>query len=176
VNTEEDDSSASNATNNNKKKNRKRKREKEDKEVRMTNNNYDDDHYDDNDYCCDDSNNYDDLDNELNEALESIERQCKEGRLSRKETLKESISFIGEQQRQAILEYHSVLRVNMPLLISDEKLRRKVIKADNEMIRVLQHQLGESIRMREELREKMEKEKDKKGKSKNQKRNLLLGM
>lgn len=55
----------------------------------------------------------------------------------------------------------------MPLLISDEKLRRKVIKADNEMVRILQRQLDESIRMREELREKIEEEKDKKGKSKN---------
>ncbi|MDQ3967245.1 MAG: hypothetical protein M3275_02480 [Thermoproteota archaeon] len=47
----------------------------------------------------------------------------------------------------------------MPLLISDEKLRRKVIKADNEMVRILQRQLDESIRMREELREKMNKKK-----------------
>ena len=127
----------------------------------MTNNNYDDDHDYDNDdyYYCDDNNNYDDLDNELNEALESIERQCKEGGLSGKETLKESLSFIGEQQKQAILEYHSVLRVNMPLLMTDEKLRRKVIKADNEMVRILQRQLDESIRMREELKEKMEEEK-----------------
>src|ERR687892_306211 len=130
----------------------------------MTNNNDDDDHDDDNDYYYDHNNNYDDfLDNELEEAIESIERQCKEGGLSGKETLKESISFIGEQQKQAILEYHSVLRVNMPLLISDEKLRRKVIKADNEMVRILQRQLDESIRMREELREKMgEKKKYKK--------------
>src|SRR5919106_1376238 len=139
----------------------------------MTNNNNhdDDNHHDENDYY-DHNNNYDDLDKELDEALESIERQCKEGGLSGKETLKESISFIGEQQKQAILRYHSVLRVNMPLLMSDEKLRRKVIKADNEMVRILQRQLDESIRMREELREKMgEKEKDKKkGKSKNQKR------
>jgi hypothetical protein len=133
----------------------------------MTNNNYDDDHDDDdvNDYS-DNTNNYDGLDNELDEALESIERQCKEGGLSGKETLKEAISFIGEQQKQAILRYHSVLRVNMPLLISDEKLRRKVIKADNEMVMILQRQLDESIRMRDELREKMgEKEKDKKVKS-----------
>ena len=140
----------------------------------MTNNNdYDDDHDDDDDYK--DNNNYDGLDKELNEAFESIERQCKEGGLSGKETLKEVISFIGEQQKQAILAYHSVLRVNMPLLISDEKLRRKVIKADNEMVEILQRQLDQSIRMREELREKMgEKEKDKKkGKSKNQKINLL---
>src|ERR687891_1127725 len=136
------------------------------------NNNYDDDHDDDNDYYYDHNNNYDDLDNELDEALESIERQCKEGELSGKETLKEVISFMGEQQKQAILEYHSVLRINMPLLISDEKLRRKVINADNEMVRILQRQLDESIRMRDELREKMgEKEKDKKKeKSKNQKR------
>ena len=144
----------------------------------MTNNNYDDDHDDDNDYYYH-NNNYDDLDNELDEALQSIERQCKEGGLSGKETLKEAISFMGEQQKQAILEYHSVLRINMPLLISDEKLRRKVINADNEMVRILQRQLDESIRMRDELREKMgEKEKDKKKeKSKNQKkRNLLLGM
>ncbi|HYZ60573.1 MAG TPA: hypothetical protein VE544_13025 [Nitrososphaeraceae archaeon] len=127
----------------------------------MTNNNDDDDHDDDNDYYYDHNNNYDDdLDKELDEALESIERQCKEGGLSGKETLKESISFIGEQQKQAILRYHSVLRVNMPLLMSDEKLRRKVIKADNEMVRILQRQLDESIRMRKELREKMEKEKD----------------
>jgi hypothetical protein len=128
----------------------------------MTNNNdYDDDHDDDDDYY-DHNNNYDDLDKELDEALESIERQCKEGGLSGKETLKESISFIGEQQKQAILEYHSVLRVNMPLLMSDEKLRRKVIEADNEMVRILQRQLDESISMREELiREKMG-EKDKK--------------
>src|ERR687891_2454331 len=132
----------------------------------MTNNNDDDDHDDDNDYYYDHNNNYDDdLDKELDEALESIERQCKEGGLSGKETLKESISFIGEQQKRAILRYHSVLRVNMPLLMSDEKLRRKVIKADNEMVRILQRQLDESIRMREELREKMG-EKDKKGKSK----------
>src|SRR5919106_335848 len=139
----------------------------------MTNNNYENDHDDDNDYYYDHNNNYDDdLDKELDEALESIERQCKEGGLSGKETLKESISFIGKQQKRAILGYHSVLRVNMPLLMSDEKLRRKVIKADNEMVRILQRQLDESIRMREELREKMgEKEKDKKkGKSKNQKR------
>jgi hypothetical protein len=60
----------------------------------------------------------------------------------------------------------------MPLLISDEKLRQKVIKADNEMVRILQRQLDESMIMREELREKME-EKDKSGKSKNQKRDLL---
>src|SRR5918996_5521575 len=132
----------------------------------MTNNNDDDDHDDDNDYYYDHNNNYDDdLDKELDEALESIERQCKEGGLSGKETLKESISFIGEQQKRAILRYHSVLRVNMPLLMSDEKLRRKVIKADNEMVRILQRQLDESIRMREELRVKMG-EKDKKGKSK----------
>ena len=149
---------------------RKRKKREKYKEVKMTNNNYDDDHDDDNDYYYDDhNNNYDNLDNELDEALESIERQCKEGRLSGKETLKEAISFIGEQQKQAILRYHSVLRINMPLLISDEKLRRKVIKADNEMVRILQRQLDESIRMREELREKMG-EKDKKGKSKNQRR------
>jgi hypothetical protein len=137
----------------------KRKKREKYKEVKMTNNNYDDDdHDDDNDYYnCDHNNNYDDLDKELDEALESIERQCKEGGLSGKETLKESISFIGEQQKQVILRYHSVLRVNMPLLMSDEKLRRKVIKADNEMVRILQHQLDESIRMREELREKMEK-------------------
>src|ERR687892_1255634 len=146
------------------------------------NNNHDDDHDGDDDdyYYYDHNNNYDDLDKELDEALESIERRCKEGGLSGKETLKESISFIGEQQKQAILRYHSVLRVNMPLLMSDEKLRRKVIKADNEMVRILQRQLDESIRMREELREKM-REKDKKGKrkgkSKNQKRrNLQLGM
>jgi hypothetical protein len=138
----------------------------------MTNNNYDEHHDDDNGYYCDDENNCDDLDNEFDEALESIERQCKEGGLSGKETLKESISFIGEQQKQAILEYHSVIRVNMPLLMSDEKLRRKVIKADNEMVEILQHQLDESIRMREELREKMKKEKDKKEKSKNQKREI----
>ncbi|HEX6281316.1 MAG TPA: hypothetical protein VFZ67_03745 [Nitrososphaera sp.] len=132
----------------------------------MTNNNYDDDY-------CDHDNNYNDLGNELDEALESIEIQCKEGGLSGKETLKEAISFIGEQQKQAILEYHSVLRINMPLLISDEKLRWKVIKADNEMVRILQRQLDESIRMRDELREKMrEKEKDKKGKSKNEKREI----
>lgn len=124
----------------------------------MTNNNYDDDH-DDDDYYDHNNNNYNDLDKELNEVLESIERQCKEGGLSAKETLKEAISFIGEQQKQAILRYHSVLRVNMPLLISDEKLRRKVIKADNEMVRILQRHLDESIRMREELREKMEKAK-----------------
>jgi hypothetical protein len=105
----------------------------------MTNNNYDGNQDNENDYYyCDDNNNYDDLDNELNEALESIERQCKEGGLSGKETLKEAISFIGEQQKQAILRYHSVLRINMPLLMSDEKLRRKVIKADNEMVRILQ--------------------------------------
>src|ERR687892_2675911 len=139
----------------------------------MTNNNHDDGHDDDDgDYYYDDhNNNYDDLDKEIDEALESIERQCKEGGLSGKETLKESISFIGEQQKQAILRYHSVLRVNMPLLMSDEKLRRKVIKADNEMVRILQRQLDESIRMREELREKMKK-KDKKEKSKNQKREI----
>ena len=132
------------------------------------NNNYDDDHDDDNDYYYDHNNNYNDLDNELDEALESIERQCKEGGLSGKETLKEAISFIGEQQKQAILRYHSVLRVNMPLLMCDEKLRQKVIKADNEMVGILQRQLDESIRMREELREKIEEEKDKKkGKSKN---------
>ena len=127
----------------------------------MTNNNYDDDHYDDNDdyYYYDHNNNYDDLDKEFDEALESIERQCKEGGLSGKERLKEAISFMGEQQKQAILRYHSVLRVNMPLLMSDEKLRRKVIKADNEMVRILQRQLDESIRMREELKEKMEKAK-----------------
>src|SRR5918996_854271 len=121
------------------------------------NNNHDDDHDGDDDdyYYYDHNNNYDDLDKEIDEALESIERQCKEGGLSGKETLKESISFIGEQQKQAILRYHSVLRVNMPLLMSDEKLRRKVIKADNEMVRILQRQLDESIRMREELREKM---------------------
>ena len=137
----------------------------------MTNNNYDGNQDNENDYYyCDDNNNYDDLDNELNEALESIERQCKEGGLSGKETLKEAISFIGEQQKQAILRYHSVLRINMPLLMSDEKLRRKVIKADNEMVRILQRQLDESIRMREELREKMEEKDKKKGKSKNQKR------
>jgi hypothetical protein len=136
----------------------------------MTNNNYDDDHDSDDDYY-DYNNNYDDLDKELDEALESIERQCKEGGLSGKETLKEAISFIGEQKKQAILEYHSVLRVNMPLIVSDEKLRRKVIKADNEMVRILQRQLDESIRMREELREKMG-EKDKKGKSKNQERKI----
>src|ERR671914_1414832 len=137
----------------------------------MTNNNYDGNQDNENDYYyCDDNNNYDDLDNELDEALESIERQCKEGGLSGKETLKEAISFIGEQQKQAILRYHSVLRVNMPLLMSDEKFRRKVIKADNEMVRILQRQLDESIRMREELRDKMEKENDKKEKSKNQKR------
>src|SRR5918999_4804773 len=136
----------------------------------MTNNNYDGNQDNENDYYyCDDNNNYDDLDNELNEALESIERQCKEGGLSGKETLKEAISFIGEQQKQAILAYHSVLRVNMPLLISDEKLRRKVIKADNEMVRILQRQLDESIRMREELREKM-REKDKKEEKKSQRR------
>jgi hypothetical protein len=129
----------------------------------MTNNNYDDDHDGDDDDYYDHNNNYDALDKELNQALESIERQCKEGGLSGKETLKEAISFIGEQQKQAILRYHSVLRVNMPLLISDEKLKRKVIKADNEMVRILQRKLDESIRMREELREKMEKEKDKKG-------------
>src|SRR5918996_2338468 len=118
------------------------------------NNNHDDDHDGDDDdyYYYDHNNNYDDLDKELDEALESIERRCKEGGLSGKETLKESISFIGEQQKQAILRYHSVLRVNMPLLMSDEKLRRKVIKADNEMVRILQRQLDESIRMREELR------------------------
>ena len=136
----------------------------------MTNNNHDDGHDDDDgDYYYDDhNNNYDDLDKELDEALESIERQCKEGGLSGKETLKEAISFIGEQQKQAILRYHSVLRVNMPLLMSDEKVRRKVIKADNEMVRIIQRQLDESIRMREELREKIEEEKDKKkGKSKN---------
>jgi hypothetical protein len=130
-------------------------------------NNYDDDYHKDN-------NNYDGLDKELNEAFESIERQCKEGGLSGKETLKEVISFIGEQQKQAILAYHSVLRVNMPLLISDEKLRRKVIKADNEMVEILQRQLDQSIRMREELREKMgEKEKDKKEERKNQKREIF---
>jgi hypothetical protein len=136
----------------------------------MTNNNHDDGHDDDDgDYYYDDhNNNYDDLDNELDEVLESIERQCKEGGLSGKETLKEAISFIGEQQKQAILRYHSVLRVNMPLLMCDEKLRQKVIKADNEMVGILQRQLDESIRMREELREKIEEEKDKKkGKSKN---------
>ena len=140
----------------------------------MTNNNdYDDDHDDDDDYY-DHNNNYDDLDNELDEALQSIERQCKEGGLSGKETLKEAISFMGEQQKQAILEYHSVLRINMPLLISDEKLRRKVIKADNEMVEILQRQLDQSIRMREELREKMgEKEKDKKEERKNQKREIF---
>jgi hypothetical protein len=143
----------------------------------MTNNNHDDDHDDDDGdyYYYDHNNNYDDLDNELDEALESIERQCKEGGLSGKETLKESMSFIGEQQRQAILRYHSVLRVNMPLIVSNEKLRRKIIKADNEMVRILQRQLDESIRMREELREKMG-EKDKKGKSKNQKKRNLLAM
>jgi hypothetical protein len=137
----------------------------------MTNNNYDDDHNDNDDDYYEHNNNYDDLDKELDEALESIERQCKEGGLSGKETLKEAISFIGEQQKQAILRYHSVLRVNMPLLISDEKLRWKVIKADNEMVRILQRQLDESIRMREELREKMG-EKKKKGKSKNQEREI----
>src|ERR687891_2024512 len=153
---------------------RKRKKKEKYKEVKMTNNNYDDDHDGDDDdyYYYDHNNNYDDLDKELDEALESIERQCKEGGLSGKETLKESISFIGEQQKQAILRYHSVLRVNMPLLMSDEKLRRKVIKADNEMVKILQRQLDESIRMREELREKMKKEKDKKEKSKNQKREI----
>src|SRR5918992_6345403 len=152
---------------------RKRKKREKYKEVKMTNNNYDDDHDDDNDYYYDDhNNNYDNLDNELDEALESIERQCKEGRLSGKETLKEAISFIGEQQKQAILGYHSVLRVNMYLIMSDEKLRRKVIKADNEMVGILQRQLDESIRMREELREKMgEKEKvKKKEESKNERR------
>lgn len=139
----------------------------------MTNNNYDDH---DDDYYCDHDNNYYDLDKELDEALESIERQCREGGLSGKDTLKEVISFIGEQQKQAILRYHSILRVNMPLLISNEKLRRKIIKADNEIVGILQHQLDESIRMRDELRVKMG-EKDKKEKSKNQKRrNLLLGM
>jgi hypothetical protein len=141
------------------------------------NNNYDDDDHDDDndDYYYDHNNNYDDLDKELDEALESIERQCKEGGLSGKETLKESISFIGEQQKQAILRYHSVLRVNMPLIMSDEKLRRKVIKADNEMVGILQRQLDESIRMREELREKMgEKEKvKKKEESKNERREIF---
>jgi hypothetical protein len=38
-----------------------------------------------------------------------------------------------------------------------------VIKTDDEMVKILQRQLDESIRMREELREKMG-EKDKKGK------------
>jgi hypothetical protein len=52
----------------------------------------------------------------------------------------------------------------MPLLMTDEKLRQKVIKADNEMVKILQRQLDESIRMREELREKMG-EKEKNGKS-----------
>src|ERR687891_496486 len=154
---------------------RKRKKKEKYKEVKMTNNNYDDDHDGDDDdyYYYDHNNNYDDLDKELDEALESIERQCKEGGLSGKETLKESISFIGEQQKQAILRYHSVLRVNMPLLMSDEKLRQKVIKADNEMVRILQRQLDESIRMREELREKMGEEEGQKGKkSKNQKREI----
>jgi hypothetical protein len=154
----------------------KRKKREKYKEEKMTNDYYEDDHHDDDNdyYYCDDDNNYDALDKELDEALESIERQCKEGGLSGKETLKEVISFMGEQQKQAILRYHSVLRVNMPLIVSNEKLRRKIIKADNEMVEILQRQLYESIRMREELREKMDKEKDKKGKkSKNQRREIF---
>lgn len=115
----------------------------------------------------DDNNNddYRDLEKAIKEAFEAIESESKEGGLSDKDTLLEYISFMGEQRKHALLRLNATLRVYMPLIVSNEDVRRKVVKMVNEMQQSIEHSLAESIRMREELllrrrRKKIEEKKE----------------
>lgn len=104
-------------------------------------------------------NNYHDLANDLKETLEAIEREGKERGLNDKEILNEYIlSYIAEQERKQqatlIFRFNSILRVFMPLIMSNEDVRLKVIKVYDEIVQSLKRQLDEATRMREEIRER----------------------
>jgi hypothetical protein len=106
-------------------------------------------------------NNYHDLANDLKETLEAIEREGKERGLSDKEMLNEYIlSYLAEQERKQqatlIFRFNSILRVFMPLIMSNEDVRLKVIKVYDEIVQSLKRQLDEATRMREEIRREEE--------------------
>jgi hypothetical protein len=122
----------------------------------MTNNdNNDSDNKNNNDKSHGD---FGDLAKDLKEALEAMERQGKERGLSDKEILNEYIlSYLAEQERKQqatlIFRFNSILRVYMPLIMSNEDVRQKVIKVYDAIVQSLKHQLDEAMRMREEIRE-----------------------
>lgn len=100
---------------------------------------------------------FSDLTKDLKETLEAIEREGKKRGLSDKEMLNEYIlSYLAEQERKQqatlIFRFNSILRVFMPLIMSNEDVRLKVIKVYDEIVQSLKHQLDEATRMREEIR------------------------
>jgi hypothetical protein len=116
----------------------------------MTNNDKNDSDNNNNNY-------YHDLAKDLKETLEAIEREGKERGLSDKEMLNEYIlSYLAEQERKQqatlIFRFNSILRVFMPLIMSNEDVRLKVIKVYDEIVQSLKRQLDEVTRMREEIR------------------------
>ena len=128
--------------------------ERKEGEGRRRRNNISDD-YDINNY-------YHDLANDLKETLEAIEREGKKRGLSDKEILNEYIlSYLAEQERKQqatlIFRFNSILRVFMPLIMSNEDVRLKVIKVYDEIVQSLKRQLDEATRMREEIRRREKK-------------------
>jgi hypothetical protein len=120
----------------------------------MTNSN--DDNNNDNTYG-----DFGDLAKNLKETLEAIEREGKGRGLSDKEMLNEYIlSYLAEQERKQqatlIFRFNSILRVFMPLIMSNEDVRLKVIKVYDEIVQSLKRQLDEATRMREEIRREEE--------------------
>ncbi len=98
-----------------------------------------------------------DLAKNLKQTLEAIEREGKERGLSDKEMLNEYIlSYLAEQEQKQqatlIFRFNSILRVFMPLIMSNEDVRLKVIKVYDEIVQSLKRQLDEATRMREEIR------------------------
>ena len=99
---------------------------------------------------------------DLKETLEAIEREGKERGLSDKEMLNEYIlSYLAEQERKQqatlIFRFNSILRVFMPLIMSNEDVRLKVIKVYDEIVQSLKRQLDEATRTREERRRREKK-------------------
>jgi hypothetical protein len=123
----------------------------------MTNSNDDNNNNNDKSYG-----DFGDLAKDLKETLEAIEREGKERGLSDKEMLNEYIlSYIAEQERKQqatlIFRFNSILRVFMPLIMSNEDVRLKVIKVYDEIVQSLKRQLDEATRMREEIRREKKK-------------------
>ena len=115
----------------------------------MTNNDKNDSDNNNNKY-------YHDLAKNLKETLEAIEREGKKRGLSDKEMLNEYIlSYLAEQERKQqatlIFRFNSILRIFMPLIMSNEDVRLKVIKVYDELVQSLKLHLVEATSMSEEI-------------------------
>jgi hypothetical protein len=70
----------------------------------------------------------------FHEKIEAIKREAKERGLSHSEATREVLSFIREYAMQTLSTHAAILRANMPYIMKNEKLRRKITKIHNEMI------------------------------------------